>query len=252
MSSVYRSSVFSVPSGGAALWVHWRKSSVSKQLLGLMRAVIEVVEADEGTVNPTLEFLVARANVYATLHGCIAQLTQLFAATQSAALWPAMREWIIDQGGMNSVWAALARSMELAAQERVAFLALCGADAQMSAGAGKEMSESLEDLSYRPPRMNIVSALTMTNQLPIATPASWPEELPFLPGLIASLSFLFSEVLPRDMAAGNAHKWDLILLVYHIVMLWHRCRSVGGIPPSPFARELIFCLTVGRLGALII
>ena len=224
--TIYCSSIFSDPNGGAAPWLHWRKSSASKQLLGFMRAAVEVVEADQSTTLPTPELLVARAYMYATLHGCVGLLARFFASTQSAALWPAMRDWIVDQGGMESVWAALAQSTTLAARERGTLVTTFGTDVQQSADGGA-VSEAVEALSHSSLRVNIISALTMTNQLPIATSASRPEGFPLPPGLVASLSSLFSDVLPRDIAAGNAHKWDLVTLVCQVLNIWLLCRSVG-------------------------
>ena len=219
--SVYRSSIFSdhiSAHGGAATWLHWRKSNASRQLLIFVRAVMEVMEAEPGTAGRTQELLIARPLIGSTLNCCIALIANLLTATQSAALWPAMREWIMDQGGIKSVWAALARTMMAAGRERAAVAAMSGTDAQLS-----RMHEALY---YSTLRTAFVSALTLTNALPTATSPSRPGNLTLLPGLVASLSFLFSDVLPRDLVAGNAHEWHLSDMLRQITMLRNRSRSV--------------------------
>ena len=213
--SIYGASVFSDPSGAAAQWMHWRKSSASKQLLGFLKAVIEVLEADAQRVAPALPFVV-RVFMDATLHGCISMLSFLFTSTQSAALWPAMREWIVDQGGIRSMWTALARTMVLARRERAA---ACKADSLLS-------EQEYDSLSYQTLRRAFPEALSLTNQQPFAASACWPDEIAHIPGLITSLSILFSDVLPRDLAAGNAHKWDISSVLRQINGLQLRSRYV--------------------------
>ena len=218
--SCYGASVFSDPNGGAAMWIHWRKSSVSKQLLGFMRAVIEVVQAEHQRGAPAPP-LMARINMDAMLHGCIPLLVLLFNATNSAALWPALREWITDHG-IKSVWAALARSIALAERERAA---ACVPNSQRIL-----TSEQYDDLSYAPLRMTIACALSLATQLPRAASANRLDDNAYLPGLITSLSLLFGDILPRDLAAGNAHMWDLIAMLRHIddLRLRSRCLCVWG------------------------
>ena len=213
--SIYRSSVFSDPSGAAAQWMHWRKSSASKQLLGFLKAVVELVEADAQRGAPALPF-VARVYMDSTLHGCISMLSWLFSTTQSAALWPAMREWIVDQGGISSVWAAMARAMKLTERERAA---ACKADSLLS-------EQEYNNLSYQTLRNVFPEALSLTNQQLFAASACRPDEIAHIPGLITSLSILFSDVLPRDLADGNAHKWDVSIVLRQINALQLRSRCV--------------------------
>ena len=180
-----------------------------------MRAVIEAVAADAQRGALALP-PIARTAMDATLHACIALLSWLFTATQSAALWPAMREWIIEQNGIESVWAALARSMTLAEQDHVA----------VCSGPNGTLSEQHGALSCIPPTnlsRTFVTALELTNQLPVSKSAGMPDELALLPGLIASLSILLGDVLPRDLAAGNAHGWDLVSVLFQITELRNRC-----------------------------
>ena len=226
VTSIYRSSVFSDPNSGAAPWIQWRKSNVSKQLLGFIRAVMEVVEADQRTACPTPALLLtAHTAMRATVHGCIRLLAELFAATQSAALWPAMREWLVDQSGIKSLWAALAQSMALAGRDSAALLAaVCGT-------ADSPLSEVRQTLCYSTLGRTIVSALSLTNQLQIAmSSAGGPQsELSLLFGLVVSLSILFSEILPKEVAAGHAHEWDVINVLRLILKIRIRSRSVGRI-----------------------
>ena len=222
VSSIYRSSVFSDANGGAAPWMHWRKSNTGKQLLGFMRAVIEGMEADPMSAGPTPALQLANHTaMLAALHGCIHLLAVLFEATHSAALWPAMREWMTDQGGIKCLWSALARCMVLAAHESPAVMAaICGANSPLS--------EMRKTLSHSALGATLVSALSMTSHL---TSGSGPDELSLLPGLVTSLFVLFGVVLPRELAAGYAPEWDVFSLLRHIVRLRIQSRSVGRIPP---------------------
>ena len=210
VTSSYQASVFSDPGSGVAPWLHWRKSNTSKQLLGFMRAVIEAVAADAQRGALALP-PIARTAMDATLHACIALLSWLFTATQSAALWPSMREWFIDQKGIGSLWAALAWNMTLAVRERATVLS----------GPNGPLSE--QHPSYTALSRTLVTALELTNRLPVSKAAGMPDELALLPGLVASLSLLFSNVLPRDLAAGNAHEWDLGSVLCQILELRNRC-----------------------------
>ena len=159
--------------------------------------------------------------------GCITLLAKLFAATQSAALWPAMREWLIDHGGIKSLWAALARSMALAEQEGSAAAAVA------ANGPLSTMRETIAHYSTLGP--TLISALALTDELQFTTSTSsgrdelslGREELALLPGLIASMTILFSDILPRELAAGHAHEWDTMLVLRHIVMIRFQSRSVG-------------------------
>ena len=163
--------MFSDPSGGTAKWMHWRKSNTSKQLLGFMRAVVEAMQADAQRGAPALPFF-TRINMEAMLHGCIALLGTLFVATNSAALWPAMREWIFDHGGIRSVWAALAWSMTLTERER----------ATSCTGPDGPTSEQYDNLSYTPLSTTFVCALALAIQLPRAASAHRLEDIVFSPG----------------------------------------------------------------------
>ena len=226
VTSIYRNSIFSDPNSGAAPWIQWRKSNASKQLLGFIRAVMDTaMEADPGAVCSTPAMLLtAHTAMHTTLHGCIALLTKLFMATLSAALWPAMREWLIELGGIQSLWEALAQSMLMGGRDSAAMVAAaCGA-------TNGPLAEMRKTLCYSTLGDAIVSALSLTNQLnqlPIVTSsASGREELSHLPGIVASLSIIFGIILPEELAAGNAHEWDIINVLRHIFKLQIRSRSV--------------------------
>ena len=71
-------------SSSAAVWVHWRKSGTSKQLLSLLRTAVE--EAPGSAV-------VAGCVRECALHVGLVVISFLFKCSQSGTLWPAMREW---------------------------------------------------------------------------------------------------------------------------------------------------------------
>ena len=223
VTSVYQSSVFSDRNSGAAPWIQWRKSNASKQLLGFMRAVMDTaMEADQGSASPTSALLLAsHIAMRAMLHGCIALLTKLFVATQSAALWPAMREWLLDQGGIKGLWSALAQSMTLAERDSAA----------ASAAAANGPLSMRDANSCSTLGATLIFALSMTGELQFTTfttsASSGREELSLLPGLITSLTILFGDVLPRELAAGHADEWDIMIAFRHIVLIQFQSRSVG-------------------------
>ena len=97
-------SSFTDRNGSAATWIHWRKSGTSKQLLGLLRAVVEEAPGSAVAADCPRE---------SALHVGLGIISFLFKRTRSGALWPAMREWILDQGGLQAIWPALAWSMAL-------------------------------------------------------------------------------------------------------------------------------------------
>ena len=223
VASVYQSSVFFDANSGAAPWIQWRKSNTGKQLLGFIRAVMDTaMEADPGAVCSTPAMLLtAHTAMHTTLHGCIALLAKLFSATQSAALWPAMREWLLDQGGIKGLWSALAQSMTLAERDSAA--------ASAAAANGPLSMRNANSCSTL--GTTLIFALSMTNELQFTTfttsASSGREELSLLPGLITSLTILFGDVLPRELAAGHADEWDIMIAFRHIVLIQFQSRSVG-------------------------
>ena len=167
------SSAFADPGdGAAATWVHWRKSSTSKQLLSLLQTVIEEVHVAEPAAAGSLRSYAAHSSIYL--------INFFFMHTRSAALWPAMRGWLLDQGGMQSIWTALAWC--LASRERAA-------------------SSDIVQI-----RSSIQAAFALTLYINSVTVTA---SLSQHPGVIRVLMIVFGEILPADFAAGNADKWRL-------------------------------------------
>ena len=175
---VFMSSAFAEPGeGAAATWVHWRKSSTSKQLLSLLQTVIEEVHVAEPTAAWSLRSCAAHSSIYL--------INFFFMHTRSAALWPAMRGWLLDQGGMQSIWTALAWC--LSCRERSA--------------ASREFAQirgsihSVLELTKLAGNLHDVHILFTS--------------LPQHPSVASALRLMFGEILPRDFEAGNAHLWRL-------------------------------------------
>ena len=187
-------SSFAGQHGSAAVWIHWRKSSTSKQLLGLLRSAVE--EA------PGSAPLTAGCVRECALHLGIRVISIMFKNSQHGALWPAMREWIVDQGGLQALWSALAWSM-----------ALVGAD------------KAAHDAALRVPVHAIISLMVKPDSV---VSVSMPSAA--YPSIAASLTLLFSDLLPRDLASGNAQGWRLQVLLGDALGL---CVQLDGSQPLP-------------------
>ena len=90
----------------AAVWLQWRKSNTSKQLLGLVRSVLEPAAAAQA--NRREVAAPVRAWMSSGLHASIDIASFLHAAAAMGVLWPALREWLMEQGGVDTMWRALA------------------------------------------------------------------------------------------------------------------------------------------------
>ena len=125
----------------------------------------------------------------------------MFKNSQHGALWPAMREWIVDQGGLQAVWQALAWSM-----------ALVGGDQAAHDAALREPVHAVLDLMFRPD-------------------GTQPDFLSSgCPSISSALTLLFSNLLPRDLASGNAHEWDMRKVLGNVVSLY---AQLGQVQPQP-------------------
>ena len=96
----------------AAVSLQWRKSSVSKKLLALLRAVIEEANALQSETAHAAAAAACTVRCHA-VHGsigvpCVIHFFWKRTKQESATLWPAMREWIVELGGITSLWTALA------------------------------------------------------------------------------------------------------------------------------------------------
>ena len=167
------SSAFADPGdGAAATWVHWRKTSTSKQLLSLLQTVIEEVHVAEPAT--------AWGSRSCAAHGSFLITWSFFVQTRSAALWPAMRGWLVDQGGMQSVWTALAWCL-----------------------SSREHNTSNDIVQIR---NSIRATFSLTLYIDSATVTA---SLPQHPDVVIALRLIFSDILPADFAAGSAHLWQL-------------------------------------------
>ena len=104
---ILQASVLADQSGSAAVVsMLWRKSSASKKLLALLRAVVEEAHALPGWAAHAAAARTVRCHA---VHGSISVIGFFWRRTQqSATLWPAMREWIVELGGISSLWTSLA------------------------------------------------------------------------------------------------------------------------------------------------
>ena len=92
----------------AAAWVQWRKSNTSKQLLGLLRSILDAVAEEEGRREASAPVRKCKAFMPMGLHAVIVIVGHLHFDSISGVLWPALREWLVEQGGVDSMWRALA------------------------------------------------------------------------------------------------------------------------------------------------
>ena len=92
----------------AATWVQWRKSNTSKQLLGLVRSILDAIASEESRREVSAPVRQCIAFMMHGLHAVIIIVRHLHAASTSSVLWPAMREWLVEPGGVDSMWRALA------------------------------------------------------------------------------------------------------------------------------------------------
>ena len=210
---IVRGSVFADQGGSAtAVAIHWRKSSASKKLLALLRAVVEDA--------PALTSVAAHATSARTVrcravHGSIGVISFFWELSkQSAALWPAISEWIIELGGVTSLWAALAWVILIPMQD-------FGAAA---------------DAMHQLLRESVHEVFTLTHDM---FSIRGPEELQQNSAVITVLSRLLGELLPRDFAAGNAKEWDLDVVSCTISALCELEGSAGSLLSAHLHRPLL-------------
>ena len=173
--------------------MHWRKSSASKKLLALLRAVVE--EA------PALPCEAAEDLRCCSVHGCISVILIFWERSpQSATLWPAMREWIVELGGITSLWAVSAWVVMIPTQDN---------------GAGV-------DVSYQLLRKSLPALLALTKDM---TKIRRPVELAQNSAVVTVMSSVLGDLLPRDFAAGNAQLWDLGNVLLAIGALCHNLEA---------------------------
>ena len=192
-SQILIDSSFSDQNGSAAVWIHWRKSGTSKQLLGLLRTAVEEAPG------PALDAGCIRE---CALHAGLGLIGFLFQRTQSGVLWPAMREWIIDLGGLRATWQALAWSMALVGGDRAAHYANLRVPVHAVFG-----------LMPRPDGAHAVLTVPGAN-----------------PSITTALALLFSDLWPRDLASGHEHDWHMQDLLGDAASL---CMQLGSSQPQP-------------------
>ena len=98
---------------GAALWLRWRKSSASKQFLAILKAINEAIAsktawmadvADNTHSTGTLLLLLME---FAWMQ-VMSTLRLLYKCSQAGALWPALSDWLAENGNLQGLWVALA------------------------------------------------------------------------------------------------------------------------------------------------
>ena len=211
---IFRGSILADQGGSApAVAMHWRKSSVSKKLLALLREVVED--------SPALRSVAAHATSARTVrcravHGSIGVISFFWELSkQSAALWPAISEWIIELGGVTSLWAALAWVILIPMQD-------FGAAA---------------DAMHQLLRVSVHEVFALTHDM--FSFFRRPVELKQNSAVITVLSRLLSDLLPRDFAAGNAQQWDLDVVSCTISALCEFEGSAGGVLSAHLHRPLL-------------
>ena len=175
----------------AAVSTQWRKSSASKKLLALLRAVVEEAPALQGEAAHAAAAPSAR---WHAVHGSIGVIHFFWQRTQqSAALWPAMREWIVEQGGVTSLWAALAWGARIPMR-----------GCETAANAVQEL------------RASVHSVLKLTHDM---FSSRQPTELAQTSAVTTVMSTVLGDLLPRDFVAGDARKWDLDIVFCAVTTL---------------------------------
>ena len=96
----------------AAVWVQWRKSNTSKQLFGLLRSALEAVAAEARRRDASASASRCMESMAVGLHAGITIVDFLHVTTTNGALWPALREWLMEQGGIDTMWRALTWDLE--------------------------------------------------------------------------------------------------------------------------------------------
>ena len=170
-------------SGAAAVSMQWRKSSASKKLLALLRAAIELAHALPFEAAPTAAACTVRCRA---VHDSIYFIILFWTSSQPSAtgtLWPAMREWIVELGGIRSLWTVLAWVILIPVQDF-------------------EAADAIHQLL----RVSVRMVLYLTNGM---FSLRRPVELAKDSAFTTVMSRLLSVLLPRDFVAGNAHTWDL-------------------------------------------
>ena len=179
----------------AAVSMHWRKSSASKKLLTLLRTVIEEAHALPGEAARAAAARVARCH---TVHGSICLIGFFWRRChQTATLWPAMREWIVEPGGITSLWTALAWAVRIPKR-----------------GFDEADDDEVHKILQRG---SVDSVLTLTHDM---FSLRRPVELAQNSVVVTVLSSVLGDLLPRDFVAGNAQTWAMHVEFYAVTELW--------------------------------
>ena len=181
----------------AAASMQWRKSSASKKLLALLRSVVDEAPALQGE---TAHAAAARIVGCCAVHGSIGVIHCFFwqRFQQSATLWPAMREWIVELGGITSLWTALAWVIRIPVHDLLA------------AASGLDHEILL--------RKSVHTVLALTHDM---LKIRRPVELAQSSAVITVMSHVLGDLIPRDTVRGDAHTWDLHVVFLAIGTLCH-------------------------------
>ena len=210
---ILRESVLADQSGcTAAVSMLWRKNSASKKLLALLRAVVEEAPALQGEAAHATAARTARCHM---LHGSVGVIHFFWQRIQhSATLWPALREWIVELGGITSLWTALAWVIRIPVLD-----------------FGAAAADALCQL-----RASVHSVLALTHGM---FSLRRPVELAQNSAVIAVLSIALGDLLPRDFAAGKASRWDLHIVFHGLKALYEVGGQEGGSLSAHLHRPLL-------------
>ena len=149
----------------AAVWVQWRKSNTSKQLLGLVRSVLEAATAQGSRREASAPDRMCMALTAVGMHDSITIADRLHAAAAEGVLWPALHEWLLEKGGVDTMWRALTLELERA----------CAGD---EGGIWAGMSDALEIANARANMIldSVVTVLILSLSLRCPKPPQQPND----------------------------------------------------------------------------
>ena len=155
--------IFKSDKSVAAVWVQWRKSNTSKQLLGLVRSVLEAATAQGSRREASAPDRMCMALTAVGMHDSITIADRLHAAAAEGVLWPALHEWLLEKGGVDTMWRALTLELERA----------CAGD---EGGIWAGMSDALEIANARANMIldSVVTVLILSLSLRCPKPPPQP------------------------------------------------------------------------------
>ena len=84
--------------------------------------------------------------------------------------------------------------------------------------------KTAHDASLREPVHAVIGLMSRPDGVQLTYPLSTH------PSISSALTLLFSNLLPRDLASGNAHEWDMHDLLVNVVSVSHQLSSSQPLP----------------------